>query len=41
MRSREPDSVVTWVRDACRNHGIQSLFLVDDDFFRSPRSEKF
>ena len=40
MRSREPDSVVTWVRDACRNHGIESLFLVDDDFFRSPRWEE-
>ncbi len=40
MRSREPDAVVTWVRDACRNHGIQSLFLVDDDFFRSPRWEE-
>jgi radical SAM superfamily enzyme YgiQ (UPF0313 family) len=40
MRSREPDAVVAWVRDACRNHGIQSLFLVDDDFFRSPRWEE-
>ena len=40
MRSREPDAVVTWVRDACRNHGIDSLFLVDDDFFRSPRWEE-
>src|SRR6266851_8989831 len=40
MRSREPDSVVSWVRDACRNHGIESLFLVDDDFFRSPRWEE-
>ena len=40
MRSREPDAVVTWVRDACRNHGIESLFLVDDDFFRSPRWEE-
>jgi radical SAM superfamily enzyme YgiQ (UPF0313 family) len=39
MRSREPDAVVHWVRDAIRYHGIQSLFLVDDDFFRSPRWE--
>ena len=40
MRSREPNAVVQWVRDAVRNHGIQSLFLVDDDFFRSPRWEE-
>jgi radical SAM superfamily enzyme YgiQ (UPF0313 family) len=40
MRSREPEAVVQWVRDAIRNHGIQSLFLVDDDFFRSPRWEE-
>jgi radical SAM superfamily enzyme YgiQ (UPF0313 family) len=40
MRSREPEAVVSWVRDACRNHGIESLFLVDDDFFRSPRWEE-
>ncbi|HUO04499.1 MAG TPA: radical SAM protein [Candidatus Binataceae bacterium] len=40
MRSREPNAVVEWVRDACRNHGIESLFLVDDDFFRSPRWEE-
>ncbi len=40
MRSREPNAVVGWVRDAVRNHGIQSLFLVDDDFFRSPRWEE-
>jgi radical SAM superfamily enzyme YgiQ (UPF0313 family) len=40
MRSREPDAVVAWVRDAVRNHGIDSLFLVDDDFFRSPRWEE-
>jgi radical SAM superfamily enzyme YgiQ (UPF0313 family) len=37
MRSRDPNSVVQWVRDAVFNHGIESLFLVDDDFFRSPR----
>jgi radical SAM superfamily enzyme YgiQ (UPF0313 family) len=40
MRSREPNAVVQWVRDAIRYHGIQSLFLVDDDFFRSPRWEE-
>jgi hypothetical protein len=40
MRSREPGAVVEWVRDAVRNHGINSLFLVDDDFFRSPRWEE-
>jgi len=40
MRSREPNAVVQWVRDAIRNHGIESLFLVDDDFFRSPRWEE-
>jgi radical SAM superfamily enzyme YgiQ (UPF0313 family) len=40
MRSREPDAVVRWVRDAIQNHGIESLFLVDDDFFRSPRWEE-
>jgi radical SAM superfamily enzyme YgiQ (UPF0313 family) len=40
MRSREPEAVVRWVRDAAKNHGINSLFLVDDDFFRSPRWEE-
>jgi radical SAM superfamily enzyme YgiQ (UPF0313 family) len=40
MRSREPEAVVQWVRDAIRNHDISSLFLVDDDFFRSPRWEE-
>jgi radical SAM superfamily enzyme YgiQ (UPF0313 family) len=40
MRSRDPKSVVQWLRDACENHGITSLFLVDDDFFRSPRWEE-
>jgi radical SAM superfamily enzyme YgiQ (UPF0313 family) len=40
MRSREPEAVVNWVRDAIRFHGIESLFLVDDDFFRSPRWEE-
>ncbi len=40
MRSREPEAVVNWVRDAMHNHGIESLFVVDDDFFRSPRWEE-
>ncbi len=40
MRSREPEAVVNWVRDAVRYHSIESLFLVDDDFFRSPRWEE-
>jgi radical SAM superfamily enzyme YgiQ (UPF0313 family) len=40
MRSREPEAVVNWVRDAIRYHRIESLFLVDDDFFRSPRWEE-
>ncbi len=40
MRSREPEAVVNWVRDACLHHGIEALFLVDDDFFRSPRWEE-
>jgi radical SAM superfamily enzyme YgiQ (UPF0313 family) len=40
MRSRDPQAVVKWVRDAAHNHGINSLFLVDDDFFRSPRWEE-
>jgi radical SAM superfamily enzyme YgiQ (UPF0313 family) len=40
MRSREPAAVIAWVRDAIANHGIESLFLVDDDFFRSPRWEE-
>src|SRR5208337_1982036 len=37
MRSRDPESVLQWMRDAVSNHGIDDLFLVDDDFFRSPR----
>ena len=37
MRSRDPESVLRWIRDAVSNHGIDDLFLVDDDFFRSPR----
>ncbi len=37
MRSRDPESVLRWIRDAASNHGINDLFLVDDDFFRSPR----
>ena len=36
---REPSAVIAWIRDAMTNDGIESLFLVDDDFFRSPRWE--
>ena len=40
MRAREPQRVVDWIREAHDRHGIRSLFLVDDDFFRSPRWEE-
>ena len=36
MRPRDPARVVEWVRDAHDRHGIRSLFIVDDDFYRSP-----
>jgi radical SAM superfamily enzyme YgiQ (UPF0313 family) len=39
MRARDPRSVVRWVRDAIERHGVDSLFIVDDDFFRSPAWE--
>ena len=39
MRSRDPEAVVRWIRDAGDRHGITSLFIVDDDFFRSPAWE--
>jgi radical SAM superfamily enzyme YgiQ (UPF0313 family) len=39
MRARDPDAVVRWIRDAAQHHGIDSLFIVDDDFFRSPSWE--
>ncbi len=39
MRARDPEAVVRWIRDASRHHGIDSLFIVDDDFFRSPSWE--
>jgi radical SAM superfamily enzyme YgiQ (UPF0313 family) len=39
MRARDPEAVVRWIRDAGRHHGIDSLFIVDDDFFRSPSWE--
>jgi radical SAM superfamily enzyme YgiQ (UPF0313 family) len=39
MRARDPEAVVRWIRDAAHNHGIDSLFIVDDDFFRSPSWE--
>ena len=37
MRSRDPGAVVDWVRDAHERHGVRTLLLVDDDFYRSPR----
>ena len=39
MRARDPEAVVRWIRDANEHHGIESLFIVDDDFFRSPSWE--
>ena len=39
MRARNPEAVVRWIRDAGEHHGIDSLFIVDDDFFRSPSWE--
>src|SRR5262245_1685053 len=39
MRARDPNAVVRWIRDAGHYHGITSLFIVDDDFFRSPSWE--
>jgi radical SAM superfamily enzyme YgiQ (UPF0313 family) len=39
MRARDPEAVVRWIRDAAEHHGIDSLFIVDDDFFRSPSWE--
>jgi radical SAM superfamily enzyme YgiQ (UPF0313 family) len=39
MRARDPEAVVRWIRDASERHGVSSLFIVDDDFFRSPSWE--
>ena len=39
MRARDSQSAVDWIRDAADYHGIDTLFLVDDDFFRSPQWE--
>jgi radical SAM superfamily enzyme YgiQ (UPF0313 family) len=39
MRARDPQSAVDWIRDATDYHGIDTFFLVDDDFFRSPQWE--
>ena len=36
MRARDPEAVVAWIRDAHDRHGVRSLFIVDDDFYRSP-----
>ncbi len=40
VRTRDPDRVVEWVRDAHDRHGIRTFFFVDDDLFRSPRWEE-
>src|SRR5262249_50753764 len=40
MRPRDPARVVEWVRDAHDRHGVDGLFIVDDDLFRSPRCEE-
>jgi len=39
MRARTPQLAIDWIRDAADYHGIDTLFLVDDDFFRSPQWE--
>lgn len=39
MRARDPEAVVAWVRDAIDRHGIDCLFLVDDNFYRNPAWE--
>ena len=39
MRARDPQFAINWIRDAADYHGIDTLFLVDDDFFRSPQWE--
>jgi radical SAM superfamily enzyme YgiQ (UPF0313 family) len=36
IRPRDPRLVIEWIRDAHDRHGIRSLFIVDDDFYRSP-----
>lgn len=40
MRSRDPQAVVDWVRDAYDRHAIRNLLVVDDDLFRSPSWEE-
>jgi radical SAM superfamily enzyme YgiQ (UPF0313 family) len=39
-RAREPARVIDWMRRAYDLHGVRSLFIVDDDFFRSPSWEQ-
>lgn len=39
MRSRDPEAVLAWVRDAYDRHGIRNLLVVDDDFYRTPQWE--
>ena len=36
MRTRDPDTVVAWLRTAHDTHGVRNVLVVDDDFFRSP-----
>lgn len=40
MRARDPRRIVEWMRDAHDRHGVRSLFVVDDDFYRNPRWEE-
>ena len=40
VRARDPGRVVDWVREAHDRHGVRSLFIVDDDLFRSPHWEE-
>ncbi len=39
MRPRDASAVVEWIRRAYDEHGVRSLFIVDDDFYRSPQWE--
>lgn len=36
MRARDPGALLEWMRRAYDHHGVRSLFIVDDDFYRSP-----
>jgi radical SAM superfamily enzyme YgiQ (UPF0313 family) len=39
VRGREPARVIAWARHAYDAHGLRSLFIVDDDLYRSPHWE--